>query len=259
MLFDAFRGLDNGIGIRYRTDGSVFKLRRLQAKITVKTDVVNKFLFADNCVLNVTAKANMQNSVDKFSVASDHFGLTISTKMTKVIHQPTPGKQYVEPKSTIKGQRLKVVEKFTFLGSTFSKSLVMDDEVNTRLAKVSAVFGRLNRNVWNRRGISQATKIKLYRAVILTTHLYCCETSTIYQRHIKKLNHFYTTNLRKILGFTWQKRIPKTEVLTWAFLPSIYTILMQSQLRWTGHVVRIKDHHLPKKLLYGELPHGKRS
>ena len=175
------------------------------------------------------------------------------------MHQPVPGKLYAEPNITIKGQRLKVGEKFTYLGSTLSKSIVMDDEVNTRLTKARAAFGRLNRNVWYRRGILEATKIKVYWAVILTTLLYGCKTWTIYQRHIKKLNNFYTTCLRKILGITWQKHIPDTEVLIRASFPSIYTILMQSQLHWAGHVVRMKDYHLPRKLLYGELSQGKRS
>ena len=99
----------------------------------------NEFLFADNCPLNAT-KANMQNSVDKFSMACDNFGLIITTKKTEVNHRPVPRKPYVEPNITIKGQRLKVVEKFIYLGSTLSKSIIMDDEVNTRLAKVSAAL-----------------------------------------------------------------------------------------------------------------------
>ena len=132
----------------------------------------------------------------------------------------------------------------------------MDDEVNTRLAKASTAFGRRNRNVWNQRGISGATKIKVRQTVILTTLLYYCETWITYQRHIKKLNHFHTTCLKKILGITWQKHIPDTKVLT---LRSIYTILMQSQLRWASHIVHMKDHRQLKKLLYGELSQGKRS
>ena len=52
----------------------------------------------------------------------------------------------------------------------------------------------------------------------------------------------------------------KTSVkLTWVSLPSIYTILIQSQLRWAGHVVCMKEDRLPKKMLSGELSQGKRS
>ena len=150
-----------------------------------------------------------------------------------------------------------MVEKFTYLGTTLSKSIVLDDDVNSRLAKARSTFGRLNRNVWNRRGISEATKIKVYRAVLLTTLFYDCETWTTYQRHIKNLQHFHMTCLRKIHGITWQKHIPDTEDLTRASLPSIFIIVMQSQVRWAGYVVRMKDHRLPKKLLYGELSQGK--
>ena len=35
-------------------------------------DYVNEFLFIDDCALNATTKANVQNGVDKFSSASDN-------------------------------------------------------------------------------------------------------------------------------------------------------------------------------------------
>ena len=211
MLTDAFSNADVGIGIRYRTDGSVFNLRRLQSKTKVSTDNINDFLFADDCALNAATEADMQRSVDKFSEACNNFGLTISTKKTEVLHQPAPGKPYVEPNITINGQRLNVVAKFTYLGSTLSRNVVIDDEVNARLAKASAAFGRLYKNVWNRRGITTVTKIKVYRAIVLTTLLYGCETWTVYRRHARKLNHFHTTCLRKLLGIKLQDRIPNTE------------------------------------------------
>ena len=44
MLTDAFRDGDVGIDLRYRTDGKLFNLRRLQAKTKVKTDIIRDLL-----------------------------------------------------------------------------------------------------------------------------------------------------------------------------------------------------------------------
>ena len=42
-------------------------------------------------------------------------------------------------------------------------------------------------------------------------------------------------------------------------MESIHAMLMRSQLRWAGHVVRMPDERLPKQLLCGDLCAGKRS
>ena len=164
----------------------------------------------------------------------------------------------MEPNIQVNGERLKAVDTFTYLGSTLSRNVTIDDEVQCRLAKASAVFGRLSEKVWFRRGIRSETKVKVYRAAVMTTLLYGCESWTVYSRHARKLNHFHTTCLRRILGIKWQDRLPDTEVLEKAGLPSIITILMQIQLRWAGHVARMPNHRLPKQLLFGELTEGKR-
>lgn len=201
----------------------------------------------------------MQHSMDKFSQACDSFGLTISIKKTEVMYQPAPGKQYVEPSIQVHGSNLKTVDRFTYLGSTLSRSATIDDEINSRVAKASTAFGKLRSNVWERRGIRLETKLKVYKAVIITTLMYGCEAWTIYARHAKQLNHFHMTCLRRLLNIRWQDKIPDTEVLTRANLPSIHTILQQTQVRWAGHVCRMSDERLPKQLLYGELSSGKRS
>ena len=156
----------------------------------------------------------------------------------------------------MKGQRLQKVDKFTYLGSTLSEVVHIDDEVNARIAKA---FGRLRGCVWDRSGTRLDTKLKVYRSVVLPTLLYACETWTVYQRHAKRSNHFHTSCLRKLLKIKWQDRIPDTEVLKRAGMQSVHTLLKLAQLRWTGHVTRMPDEHLPKKILYGELQIGKRS
>ena len=76
----AFSDDEVGLGIRYRTDGSVFNLRTLQAKTKVSNDTINDFVFADDCALNADTENGIQHSVDLFPNACDNFGLTISTK-----------------------------------------------------------------------------------------------------------------------------------------------------------------------------------
>jgi hypothetical protein len=77
------------------------------------------------------------------------------------------------------------VDKFTYLGSILLRNVVIDNKVNTRLTKASIAFDRLYKNVWDRRVMTTETKIKVYRAVVLTTLLYGCEACTVYQRHAR--------------------------------------------------------------------------
>ena len=192
------------------------------------------------------------------SKACNNFQLKISTKKNEVVHQPATGKPYRKPTITVNGQRLKVVDKFTYLGSTLSRAVHIGDEVTAKTAKASVAFGRLRTNVWERNGIRLDTKLKVYKAVVLPTLLYAFETWAVYQRHVKKLIHFYLSCLRKILKIRWQDKIPDAEVLKKAKMHSVHTLLKLAQLRWTGHVTRLPDERLPKKVLYGELQEGKR-
>ena len=151
----------------------------------------------------------------------------------------------------MKGQRLQVLDKFTYLGSTLSRVVHIDDEINARIAKSSAAFGRLRGSIWDRSGIRLIIKLKIYISVVLPTLLYACKTWTVYQRHAKRLNHFHTSCLRKLLKTKWQDRIPDTEVLKRAGMQSVHTHQKLAQVRWTGHVTRMPDESLPNKILYG--------
>ena len=136
---------------------------------------------------------------------------------------------------------------FTYLGSTLSRIVHIDDEVNARIAKASAAFCRLRGSVWDRSGIRLDRKLNVYKAVVLPTLLYACEMWTVYQRHTKRLNHLHTSCLRKLLKNKWQDRIPGTEFLKRAGMPSVHTLLKRAQLRWTGQVTRMTQVRLPKK------------
>ena len=85
----------------------------------------------------------------KVSDSCDSYDLTISIKKIEVVYQPAPGKPYKESTIAVKGQQLQVVDKFTYLGSTLSRVVHIDDEVNARIAKASAAFGQVRGSIWD--------------------------------------------------------------------------------------------------------------
>ena len=130
----------------------------------MQTELLDEFLFADDMAKGVPTEEKIQKGVDQVSDSCDSYDLTISIKRTEVVYQPAPGKPYKESTIKVKGQRLQVVDKFTYLGSTLSRVVHIDDEVNARIAKASAVFCWLLGS-----GIRLDTKLKVYRSVVLPT------------------------------------------------------------------------------------------
>nr|VZI50623.1 unnamed protein product [Spirometra erinaceieuropaei] len=88
----------------------------------------------------------------------------------------------------------------------------------------------------------------MYKAVILSTLLYGAEIWTVYAKQTRRLNHFHLSCLRRILRLNWQDRIPDTDVLERTGILSIYAKLRHMQLRRSGHLVRMDDERLPKRL-----------
>ena len=120
IFTDAFRDCRSGIVIRYRFDGKLFSIKRLQAVTKLKETVISDFLFADDCALNASNKQEMQQLRDRFSSVCDSFGLTISIRKAEVTFQATHGNQYHEPQIQVNGQALHEAHTFTYLGSTLS-------------------------------------------------------------------------------------------------------------------------------------------
>ena len=67
MLTAAFQDGDYGIPIRYRFDGKLFNLRRLQAKSKMQTEVLDGFLFAEDMAKGAPTEEKMQKGVDPVS------------------------------------------------------------------------------------------------------------------------------------------------------------------------------------------------
>ena len=95
MLRQAKEDLPDDIYIRFRTDGSLFNLRRLLARTKTIVELITELLFADDCALLTLTEEALRHIVNRFSDAAENFGLTISLKKTEVLYQPLPRGAYL--------------------------------------------------------------------------------------------------------------------------------------------------------------------
>jgi len=150
------------------------------------------------------------------------------------------------------------VDYFPYLSSILSKIPTCVKDIENRIKAAHCAYGRLSHCVFNNHAISIRTKITVFRAVVLSTLLYACETWTLYRRDIKPLENFQQRKLRQLLNTRWEMRLSNNEILKRARLPSVEATILQHRLRWAGHVVRMDPSRLPRIMLYGELNEGTR-
>ena len=135
---------------------------------------------------------------------------------------------------------MKVVNGFVYLGSKLTRFGNLDNEISHRISKVADAYGKLEERLRSRRDIKLKTKIGVYQACVLTALLFGCETWTFYRMHLRNLERFHQRCLKSIKKISWTLHVPDIEVLDKASLLSVESMIMKQQLRWSGHVVRLK-------------------
>ena len=171
MLREENEDLPNCIYILFRTDGSLFNLRRHLAHTKTIEELISELLFADDWALLAHTKEALQHIVNRFSL-----------KKTEVLYQPPPREAYSPPDISIDGINLNAVEHFTYLGSVISNDATVSKDLDNRLSKANSSLGRLLKRVWQSRSLRLSTKIHVYRAVVVPTLLYGAENWALYRK-----------------------------------------------------------------------------
>ena len=239
----------NGVYIQSRQSADLFNIAHFKANTKTTRILMRELLFADDSALVAHSAEEMQKIVDAFSDAS---------KKTEVLYQPNSTRTREED-IIVNGNKLNYVLEFTYIGSTISSDGCIDDEIQRRMAKASASFSRLRQRLWSNHHVSMRVKGKIYRAIVLFTHLSGAEAWTVYRRQVKKLHAFMMRHLRSILRITWMDKVTNKEILERTGLPSMEDLLIRKNLRWTGHLMRISPDRLPKQVLYSQLSSGHRN
>ena len=120
--------------------------------------------------------------------------------------------------STLDGTSLKLVDKFTYLGSSVSST---EKDIDTRLTKAWTAIEKLS-VIW-KSDLTDKMKRSFFQAAVVSILLYGCTTWTLTKRLEKKLDGNYTRMLRAILNKSWRQLPTKHQL--YGHLPPITKII----------------------------------
>lgn len=243
-----------GVSVLYKIGRRLVGDRTAKSRLSTVTATESQF--ADDAALYATTRANFEHMTAQFIACARQWGLTVSIQKTKGM---AVGNHAIQtPVSVTPTDTIEIVDDFPYLGSIVSSSGSLATELTTRLAKASRAFGCLRAPIFTDRTLTIKTKRLVYTAVVLPTLLYGAETWPLKAEHIRRLNAFHHACLRTILGLSrlvqWKERLSSEAVGRLVGVDhDMADIVRKHRLRWLGHVARMNDDRLPKRLLFGEL------
>ena len=155
---------------------------------------------------------------------------------------------------TLDGASLKLVDKFTYQGSSVSST---EKDIDTRLTKAWTAINRLSIK-W-KSDLTDKMKRSFFQAVVVSILLYGCTPWTLTKRLKKKLDGNYTRMLRAILNKSWRQHPTRHQL--YGHLPLITKTVQVRRTRHAGHSWRRKDELISGVLLwtpaYGQAKAGR--
>ena len=145
--------------------------------------------------------------------------------------------------STLEGTPLKLVDKFTYLGSSVEST---EKDIETRLTKAWTAINRLS-IIW-KSDLTDKMKRSFFQAAVTSILLYSCTTWTLTKRLEKKLDGNYTRMLRAILNKSWLQHPTRHQL--YGHLPPITKTIQVRRTRHAGHCWRSRDELIRDELLW---------
>ena len=145
--------------------------------------------------------------------------------------------------STLEGTPLKLVDKFTYLGSSVEST---EKDIETRLTKAWTAINRLS--IILKSDLTDKMKRSFFQAAVTSILLYGCTTWTLTKRLEKKLDGNYTRMLRAILNKSWQQHPTRHQL--YGHLPHITKTIQVRRTRHAGHCWRSRDELIRDVLLW---------
>ena len=226
-----------------KTVSSWQRSRRYPAKTITDAD------YADDIPILANTPAQAETLLHTLERAAAGIGLDVNAHKTEYMCFNQTGDI-----STLDGSSLKLVDKFTYLGSSVSST---EKDIDTRLTKARTAIDKLS-IIW-KSDLTDKMKRSLFQAAVASILLYGCTTWTLIKRLEKKLDGNYTRMLRAILNKSWRQHPTKHQL--YGYQQPITKTIKFRRTRHAGQCWRSRDELISDVLLwtptYGQAKAGR--
>ena len=151
--------------------------------------------YADDLALLANTPNQAETLLHSLERAAAGIGLHVNANKTEYMCYNQTGNI-----ATLDGASLKLVDKFTYLGSSVSST---EKDIDTRLTKAWTAIDRLS-IIW-KSDLTDKMKRSFFQAAVVSILLYGCTTWTLTKRLERKLDGNYTRMLRAVLNKSWRQ------------------------------------------------------
>ena len=179
------------------------RIRRYPAQTITDAD------YAHDVALLANTPAQAESLLHRLERAAGDIGLHVNANKTVYMCFSQRGDI-----STLNGGSLKLVDRFTYLGSSVSST---ETGNNSWLANVWTTIDKLS--VIRKSDLADKIKRSFFQATVVSILLHRCTTWTLTKRMENKLNGNFTRMLRAILNKSWRQHSTKKQL--YGHLPPI--------------------------------------
>lgn len=224
----------------------------IQTTGTIYNRLVQILGYADDIDIVARSYSALKEAFLQLMEAADDMGLTINESKTKYMKVSRAAGNNAGPPVVMGPYSFESVSQFTYLGSVVSSTNRVSLEVSQRIVKANRCYFGLRRHLRSS-DLTRQTKCLLYKTLIRPVLTYGSETWTLTSSEEKEVAVFERKILRRIFGAVregdhWRRRYNR-EVYELFGEPDITRIIKLGRLRWAGHVARMPDGEVPRKLL----------
>ncbi|XP_055371785.1 uncharacterized protein LOC129605835 [Condylostylus longicornis] len=195
----------------------------------------------------------MQSKLKHLEKLAKLVGLEINIDKTKAMRINSTSTASLE----LNNQQIEFVSNLCYLGSIITPEGGAQEDIDNRLKKARAAFGRLQ-PIWRSSQVSRTTKVRIFRSCVKSVLTYGSGTWLTSKSISQKLQVFINRCLRIICRIFWPRQISNKDLWIITGEEPIGRQIRRRKWKWIGHTLRKPANNIAKMSLEWN-PQGSRS